>query len=229
VFFSQADKDIEVSPNKKIPATSVLSVMQKYTLMPGKMIQTCRKVIEFIHKKMIPSHSTRSAQEILNKVNQQNLMEIDRSGGLLIFYDFLKACFAYFQAYSQQGTRRSFSPNASLPESKIVEVEEEEIPEPRETPVKLKLRPVYEAKVLERTQSTHSVTTKEEFDQIIEERFKKFLRSSKLSGLEKLENRLAVIDDFEKEIRWEIREAFLDTFQSEACLRQELEKSRLTF
>lgn len=227
VLFSQADKDIEVSPNKKIPATSVLGIMQKYTLMPGKMIQTCRKVVEFIQKKMIPSASVRSASEILGKVNQQTLMEIDRSGGLLIFYDFLRACFTYFWAYNQQAPKRSFSPNSSLPETKIVEVDEDDIGEVRPPPVKIKLRPVYEQKVLERTESTKSVNGKEEFEGIIEERFKKFLRGTKMTGLDKLENRLTVIDEFEKEIRMEIREAFLEIFENESILKQEIEKSKL--
>ena len=48
-----------------------------------------------------------------------------------------------------------------------------------------------------------------------------------MTGLDKLENRLAIIDEFEKEIRMEIREAFLDIFENESILKQEIEKSKL--
>jgi hypothetical protein len=96
ILFSNADKDIEVFPNKKIPLTSVLGVMQKYTLMPGKMIQTCRKIVEFVHKKQIPANNVKTSQEILTKLDEQGLIEIDRTGELLTLYEYLKACVRYY-------------------------------------------------------------------------------------------------------------------------------------
>jgi len=237
VFFSHADRDIEVSPNKKIPATSVLPVMQKYTLMPGKMIQTCRKVVEFIHKKQIPSSSAKSAQDILNKVNQQSLMETDRGGGMLILYDYLKACIVYFWAYNQESHKRSLSPVLSFsPEQRIVEVEENEqelnfTSSPlSETPVKIKQKPVVDKKstsLMRESESTRSLSLKDGFEGVIEEKFRKFLRGWKMMDLGKIGNRLMVVDEFEKEIRGELREMFLEKFVNEESLRQEFNRARV--
>lgn len=236
VFFSNADKDIEVSPNKKIPATSVLPVMQKYTLMPGKMIQTCRKVVEFIHKKQIPTSSAKSAQEILNKVNQQSLMETDRGGGMLILYDYLKACIVYYWAYNQESHKRSSSPILNFsPEQRIIEVEENDqelhfTSSPiNETPVKIKQKPTSDNKLssLSKSESTRSLSLKDGFEGVLEDKFRKFLRGWKMIDLGKIVNRLMIVDEFEKDIRAELREMFLEKFMNEDNLRQELEKVRV--
>ncbi|OMJ76067.1 hypothetical protein SteCoe_24674 [Stentor coeruleus] len=132
IFFSNADKDIEVYPNKKIPQTSVLGVMQKYTTIPGKMIQICRKVIEFIHKRQIPSNCAKSSQEVLQKINEQSVMEVDRSGGMLAFYDYLRACLSYYWAYTQT-SRSGMSPSPSFSDKKIYECDEDLSQSPDDT------------------------------------------------------------------------------------------------
>lgn len=210
--------------------------MQKYTLMPGKMIQTCRKVVEFIHKKQILPISAKSAQETLNKINQQSLMETDRSGCMLILYDFLKACIIYYYAYNQQNPRRSPSPVSYFsPEQKIVEVEENDLDlnssrnKLNSTPVKTKLKPVIDNKVssLCKSESTRSLSAKDGFEGVLEEKFRKFLRGFKMTDLGKAVNRLAIVDEFEKEVRVELREMFLEKFLDEKSLRLEVERVSL--
>lgn len=114
-LFCEADKAIEIFfSNKKIPVSRVLSVMQKYTLMPGKMIQTCRKIVDFIHQKQISPHCVKYSQESLSRLSEQGLIEIDRSGGILILFEYLKACVSYYWVYNQSTTPAgSLSPSRS--------------------------------------------------------------------------------------------------------------------
>jgi hypothetical protein len=238
IFFSNADKDIEVSPNKKIPPTSSLGIMQKYTLMPGKMIQTCRKVVDFIHKKQILANSVKSAQDVLQKVNEQSVMEADRSGGMLILYDYLKACFAYFWAYNQRDLKTgSLMMMPSVSEKSIGRIQEEgksNKSSRNATPVKYKPR-TNDSKsllhsqnsVLSIAESTKSFHIKDTFEQVLEDKFKEFLRSKNLTALNSLSSRIQLIDDFEREIRDELRNKFLTRMIDEKLFEEEMMKANL--
>lgn len=163
-------------------------------------------------------------------------METDRSGGMLILYDFLKACIIYYYAYNQQNPKRSSSPVSHFtPEQKIVEVEESDLDlnssrkKLNSTPVKMKLKPVLENKIssLSKSESTRSLSAKDGFEGVLEEKFRKFLRGYKMIDLGKIVNRLTIVDEFEKEVRVELREMFLEKFMDEKSLRLELDRVSL--
>lgn len=281
IFFSNADKDIEVYPNKKIPPTSVLGVMQKYTTMPGKMIQTCRKVVEFIHKRQIPSNCAKSSQELLQKINEQSVMEIDRSGGMLILYDYLKACLSYYWAYTQT-PRSGLSPSPSMSDKRIYECDEDLDQSPQDTsftqakgprskksslnatPLKNKPKLLTDSRVvseprisaeprvisesrnffeprppvepqrlgfsqqslISKSESTKSIITKDSFENALEERFKEFLRAKNPTTMTSVISRLHIIDEFEREIRDELREKFLHRVLDETGFEEEVRKAQ---
>ncbi|OMJ77356.1 hypothetical protein SteCoe_23053 [Stentor coeruleus] len=287
IFFSNADKDIEVYPNKKIPPTSVLGVMQKYTTMPGKMIQTCRKVVEFIHKRQIPSNCAKSSQDVLQKINEQGVMEVDRSGGMLILYDYLKACLSYYWAYTQT-PRSGLSSSPSFSDKRIYECDEDidqdaqdvsftqtkgprskksslnatplknkpklfdesrVVSEPRisieprisaEPKIVAESRNFFEPKpfvepqrlgfsqqsVILKSESTKSIINKDSFENALEERFKDFLRAKNPGTLTNVISRLHIIDEFEREIRDELREKFLHRVLDETGFEEEVRKAQ---
>jgi hypothetical protein len=236
VFFSNADRDIEVSPNKKIPQTSCLSIMQKYTLMPGKMIQTCRKVVEFIHKGQIPASSVKSAKDILSRVHEQSIMEADRTGGMLILYDYLKACFAYYLAYSSRTVQTSVL-NPSVSEKSIGQINEERSNKSSRNATPVKFRPrANDSKSLLHSQnsvisiaeSTKSFHIQDTFEQALERRFRDFLKNNDLGRCDSLVGRVELIDSFERDVRDFVRNKFLarviDDQQFKAEMRSCLEE-----
>ena len=116
-LFAEADKEIEISANKKILASKVLGIMQKYTLMPGKMIQNCRNIIDFIHQKKVSTNSAKQSQELISKLSQIKILEADRTGAFLIFYDYLQASLDYFWVYNRnRGSTRNLSSTPSKKE-----------------------------------------------------------------------------------------------------------------
>lgn len=73
--------------------------MQKYTLVPGRMIQTCRKLPDLIHSHEISKVSIKYTQKILSKINPQTLQDIDKSQSLSNLYSFIKLSVLYFYSF----------------------------------------------------------------------------------------------------------------------------------
>ena len=213
--------------------------MQKYTSMPGKIIQTCRKVVDFIHCKQIPLQCVKTTQELLSKLNEQSIIESDRSGGIMIIYEFLKASVNYYFVYNQNLTpANSISLMPIISEKKIIEFDESieiskdslnqscrEITPPKN---KRKIHTEPKKQVLEtsKIESRKSSKTKDAFEIAIEERFKEFLRPKTLLELITITSRMELIDEFEREIRNEIRIKFLPRVLEESIFKEELQKNK---
>ena len=216
--------------------------MQKYTLMPGKMIQTCRRVVESIHEKSVPLASARLAQELLNKLNEQSIIEADRSGGVLVLYDYLKACLNYYFAYDQSiGPMNSITLIPTASSNKLAEFDEAlEISKEilrnsckNITPPRSKFRINSEAKnlvtqnsIFSKSESTKSIQPRDSYESALEERFREFLRPKRSENFGSISSRIHLIDEFEREIRDEIREKFLHKIVDENTFEEEVRKAR---
>lgn len=215
--------------------------MQKYTLMPGKMIQTCRKVVEFIHQKLIPAACVKLSQELLSKLNEQSIIEVDRTGGIFIIYDYLKACIAYYWAYNQNCSYPVSSPikiekkladfDEALEISKEILKNSTRSISPQRSKLKIAshdLRSlVTQNTIVSKSESTKSFHIKDSYEAALEERFKEFLRPKVLNDFSSLVSRIQLIDQFEREIRDEIRLRFLSRVVEEKSFEEELRKAKL--
>ncbi|OMJ66379.1 hypothetical protein SteCoe_36789 [Stentor coeruleus] len=95
-FFNEVDKELEILPPRKVQPSKIFTIMHKYLQMPGKMMQTCRKTLEYIHNSQISKANAKYTQELLNKIDKEDVENCDRTGGVLIFFDFLKECVKYY-------------------------------------------------------------------------------------------------------------------------------------
>ena len=216
--------------------------MQKYLIMPGKMIQSCRKVIDYIHNKEIPLQSVNNSQELLNRLDEQSIIEIDRSGGIMTLFEFLKACVNYYLVYNQSLVpMNSISLMPSITEKKMADFDEaveisrdilkkscKNITPPRSR-FKVFTEPKYtssQSPIISKSESTKSIHIKDSFEIALEEKFKDFLRPHTLEVLNTITSRIQLIDDFEKEIRDEIRMKFLPRVVENRIFEEELRKSK---
>lgn len=229
-----ADKDIDIGNSKKILPNHVLGIMQKYTLMPGKMIQTCRKVIEFIQNKLIPESNACICQDLLRKVDEQNLIELDRTGGVLLLYDYLKASVDYYFAYSQSFTPMNNISLLSTSGNKLVEFDEalemsaeilkksfKDITPPRSRfRIKSEAKEFVTQNSVSKSESTRSIQTKDLYESLLEEQFKAFLKGKNFEEYPSVLSRIQLIDQFELEIRHEIRENLLEKVLDSAVFEE---------
>lgn len=99
VLFSKADPHIHIPTKSKFSSSLVISTMQKYTLVPGRLIQTCRKLPDLIHSHEISKVSIKYTQKILSKINPQTLQALDNSQSLLSLHSFLKLSVLYYYSF----------------------------------------------------------------------------------------------------------------------------------
>ena len=217
--------------------------MQKYTLMPGKMIQTCRKIVEFIHQKLIPANNVRFCSDLLSKLNEQNIIEIDRSGGILIIFEYLKACVSYYWAYNQNNSpSRDASPITRRIEKKSIDIDEalelskeilrnssnkplsSQLSRPKINPNDSKVF-LSQNSIASKSESTRSFYMKDSFELALEERFKEFIKHKTIQNFSALSARICLLDEFEREIRDEIRKKFLTRVIDDEILAEELKKT----
>ena len=231
-LFAEADKEIEISANKKILASKVLGIMQKYTLMPGKMIQNCRNIIDFILQKKVSTNSAKQSQELISKLSQIKILEADRTGALLIFYDYLKASLDYFWVYNRnRGSTRNLSSTPSKKEKSdktpknLAELDEaleisreilkQSINSMSSQRNKLKSNSsefrslITQNSFISKSDSIKSISVKNSFDVLIEDKFKEFLKNKNFCEYSSVSSRILLIDEFETEIRNGIRQQFL--------------------
>lgn len=99
VLFSTSDPSIHLPTNNKFSSSTVILSMQKYTLTPSKMIQTCRNLPEFIHSHKISEQCIKYTQKIVSKINPLSLQEIDKSLNLFHLYSFIKLSILYYHNF----------------------------------------------------------------------------------------------------------------------------------
>lgn len=124
-FFNEADKDLEMLPPRKVQPSKIFTIMHKYMQMPGKMMQTCRKTLEYIHNNQVSKINANYTQELLNKIDKVAIENCDRTGGVLIFFYFLKECVKYYWEINPDSEPMQEIPlMVSKPQKKFTEFEE---------------------------------------------------------------------------------------------------------
>jgi len=121
VLFSTSDPSIQLPKNHKFSSSTVILSMQKYTLTPSKMIQTCRSLPEFVHSHKISEQCIKYTQKILSKINPLALKEIDKSLSLFHLYSFLNLSITYYHNFHLPTKTPIPSPAPSIPQCHTTE------------------------------------------------------------------------------------------------------------
>jgi hypothetical protein len=220
ILFNQADKEIEKIPLKKMQNVKVIEIMQKYLQTPGRMIQLCRKFNEFVENQVISEGFVGFADEILKNVSKNELLLVDRTSGVLIFYDFVKACIDFFYSSRQNMSKISLIKSGS----------QENIEPPGiSTKTSSKLIQLDEAVEISKEllkQSSRTLTpVKSNHSQMLvsyfQARFQKFLCDQGSKRTPNYDERVLLYDQFERMVINEVRDRFiprvvnLQTFEEE--------------
>jgi len=217
ILFTEVDKDLEKVPLKRLQPSKIIELTQRYLQTPGKMIQLCRKFPDFIESHQISDPYLHLSEDFLTSASRTNLMSLDRTGGVMIFYSFLQSCHAFANNYtmpmpniplltspSQETLVRSSVLNMNLSQFEREEEgegegeEEEDLYASKES-FKQSSGTLTPIKHLQgSTLSSH-----------FQAKFQQFLKDNQETMLDSQESRILLYDQFERSILSEIRDRFV--------------------
>ena len=211
ILFTEVDKDLEKVPLKRLQPSKIIELTQRYLQTPGKMIQLCRKFPDFIESHQISDPYLHLSEDFLTSASRTNLMSLDRTGGVMIFYSFLQSCHAFASNYtmpmpniplltspSQETLVRSSVLNMNLSQFEKEEGEEEDLYASKES-FKQSSGTLTPIKHLQgSTLSSH-----------FQAKFQQFLKDNQETMLDSQESRILLYDQFERSILSEIRDRFV--------------------
>ena len=196
--------------------------MHKYLQTPGKMIQLCRKFTDFVSTQLITEANIVFAEDLLSHIDKSDLSVLDRTGGVCIFYDFLKACIDFSlnlnqdlhpskislinsssQDYFENPGFSTKNSSKFIPLEEAVELSKELLKQSSRTMTPVKLS------------SSHLLTS------YFQAKFQKYLSENSAAETQNYEARVLLYDQFERSILSEIRDKFvprvvnLDSFEEE--------------
>ena len=221
VLFNQADKDIEKVPLKRLQSSKVIEIMQKYLQTPGKMIQLCRKFTDFVACQLITEAHIGFAEELLRSIERSDLTAIDRTGGVSIFYDFIKACVDFSlsqdpsmgkvclgasasQDYFENPGTSTKNSSKFIPLEEAVELSKELLKQSSRTMTPAKLN------------SSHLLSS------YFQAKFQKYLSENASEEIQNYEARVLLYDQFERALLSEIRDKFIPRVVNLESFEEEL-------
>jgi hypothetical protein len=212
VLFRNIDDSIQINYYNSLCNDDIIRIIKSYTDFPDKMIETCKKVEDFIIENRIPESSIKLAQEILAAINENKLLELDNSGEIVTIYEFLKLWIIYYWGYNHN--QSSPSRNSNLHEESSLDATQPSYVKLKNPRVRRLNAELLENKVpspdvqIPWTKSVEDI--KEIYFSALEDQFKQFLKSKPTKPYPVIISRIQVLDEFEATITSLIRTKFLN-------------------
>lgn len=205
-------------PLKRLQPTRIIELSQRYLQTPGKMIQLCRKFPDFIEAHQISDPYLHLSEDFLLSASRSNLMSLDRTGGIMIFYNFLQSCHTFANNYtipmpiiplltspSQETIVKSSVFNMNLSQfEEDIDASKESFRQSSGTSTPIK-------NLQGSTLASH-----------FQAKFQQFLRNHQELMLDSLENRILLYDQFERSVLSEIRDRFVPRIANLERFEEEL-------